>query len=1848
MSISSVAGYADNTGIITVAGKYYTVSTLNNSLGQFMNGESNSFYVSDSPILISFSLDKKAYKPGEQINITGEIKNSSTDSFTGLTFNLKKNDDVILTQTFDLTGNEVRTFTASTSGQSGFNLSAGIGLNIITEKVIVENPSIEVSILAPDSTGQDPFVFSGVLKNTSSTDVTLNLDITGEGLSDTLSTTGITISSGNSYVFTKTFSIIKDTIFNVTLTGDIEKTTQKLVAFGEKINFTVQPEALYSSGPVSILYKAINIGLLDSQFNITFKINGMTETKWAYVPKSGEIIDYYTPDLPEGDYVLTYETIFGTGQANITVRNYNKVSITNLNLTSVSIKSAEFALTVKNSGLNVFKGNLMLSTSFQDKQTSLELNPSEEKTLSYIFDVLDGVSPGDYNLKAQVMSGTDVVNETTLAFNLAPSFALSEIPQNLSFNAGSAAVVPLMVKNSGPVAGFTNVSFNSEDFINSFYAVKLLSGEEATVNFGFNISDDLLSKDYIGLAKVNNVEYNIPFSVKGYGINVTNSLDKVSYAEGETAVFTVKVLSVNELSPAGYVTVKFGDYEEKTAVMQFSGTETPVIFNIPVHFTANKLSFGVYLESGRALYLNSLYIYKKGEEVAITMNKQVYNSGEAITVSASSLVSGVLEITAPNYQNTFNVTSSTHLNFQFNLPQEMVTGNYYISYAFLPEGAAEKSYGSAVFDVIGYTVKYVEAALDKAFYYPGNNIALKLKINSNRNIAGCTLNPSIFDGFPIGASGFDLATGDNSVTINGVVPSNITGGTGNIYYELKKGTLGLTTGIQSIEIKLPDALPPVSSVLPSGDLYNNGQANFAPASFTYSIFSIDDGVPPSGVDYSSVKVNGADWLTYTTPISFIAAGEQVIRYKSVDKAGNWETEKEFRVTIDNAASVSNLNIGIPQYVLGDNTWVTTETLINLAATDSGSGVNKIEYNINGGDWLIYSVPFKLSLSSSNVISYRSIDNVGNIETTKTKTLYVDIAPPASIIDVSEPKVVEVDKLIVFKETNFTLTAVDTGSGVKEIKYKIDSEDYRIYTNQFNLANYAQGGHLITYYSVDNIGNVEVEKTLAVTLRVDSTPPVSSISLGIPSYNDYVNSSTGITITSTDDSSKLAKIYYTIDNGSINVIANTSETIVFSTSILLNNPGLADGKHFLAYYAEDALGNIEIAKLKEVYLDNTPSVSSISIGQPQYSGVSPLLVSSGTAFTLTSIDSGSGSLRNEYSIDNGWSTANIFNIPISTADGVHGVNYRSLDNLLNTELSRTVSITLDNTAPAAKITSPVNNEYVNGIVSVIGMATDTNFDNYILEYGAGETPATWFAIKTSSLQVPEGGELGKWDTAGLSEGIYTLRLTAVDKVLNSRIETVKVTIMTFKFLLAIYDRLSHPDKIAVDKDGYIYAADRENDCIKVLDHKGNSISIGKGILNKPEGIALDSNENIYAGSRNTSVIEKFNSNGNHIATLGQGFFNKVCGLKVDETGKIIAADRNQNVIRILNPDGTLFNTIGAGQLNKPEDVDIWKDESGNIYYFVANRNQDNIKVFNGQGVLVKTIDCSKTLTKPDGVVVNASGDVIVADSNNNRVVKLDVAGNIKLTISFADGLNFNHPKGVCFDTLGNLYIADSMNKRIVVFGTKLPEVPDLPPEQELVKKKEEKQKENQNKPEWQKQIEERQTQSEKEKEKWETKEGKEARKAEETKKENKKRPKWKDEADRTDKENRGSKDSKESKKGKEDKKINIAYTYTEIKDQNTGEVIWNSMKDHNNGQFKDHRPGNDSQGASTGSGQGKDKGNSGKNENNGNDKDADKEKGNNGQGNGKEKDKDKNKGKGKKSSPFETEEIKSPMFEIQKF
>lgn len=80
-------------------------------------------------------------------------------------------------------------------------------------------------------------------------------------------------------------------------------------------------------------------------------------------------------------------------------------------------------------------------------------------------------------------------------------------------------------------------------------------------------------------------------------------------------------------------------------------------------------------------------------------------------------------------------------------------------------------------------------------------------------------------------------------------------------------------------------------------------------------------------------------------------------------------------------------------------------------------------------------------------------------------------------------------------------------------------------------------------------------------------------------------------------------------------------------------------------------------------------------------------------------------------------------------------------------------------PVAVISSPQNNGVVRGMVEIHGSAGGTAFVGYQLAYGPGAEPAQWLTILESSSGVSEG-VLGTWDTAGLADGPYTLRLTVV--------------------------------------------------------------------------------------------------------------------------------------------------------------------------------------------------------------------------------------------------------------------------------------------------------------------------------------------------------------------------------------------------------------------------------------------------------------------------------------------------------
>jgi len=137
----------------------------------------------------------------------------------------------------------------------------------------------------------------------------------------------------------------------------------------------------------------------------------------------------------------------------------------------------------------------------------------------------------------------------------------------------------------------------------------------------------------------------------------------------------------------------------------------------------------------------------------------------------------------------------------------------------------------------------------------------------------------------------------------------------------------------------------------------------------------------------------------------------------------------------------------------------------------------------------------------------------------------------------------------------------------------------------------------------------------------------------------------------------------------------------------------------------------------------------------------------------------------------------------------------------------------------------------------------------------------------------------------------------------------------------------------------------------------------------------------------------------------------------EAGDLYIADAVNNQVLKVPADGGAPSTVGTG-LKSPNGVAV--DAAGDVY--IAQGNQV-VKVPAGGG---KQSAVGSGLLGPHGVAVDASGDVFVADSGNNRVVEIPAGG--KQTTLAA---GFDEPFDVALDGFGNLYVSDTGNRRIAV-------------------------------------------------------------------------------------------------------------------------------------------------------------------------------------------------------------------------
>ncbi|MHC5905116.1 OmpL47-type beta-barrel domain-containing protein [Streptomyces sp. S6] len=267
----------------------------------------------------------------------------------------------------------------------------------------------------------------------------------------------------------------------------------------------------------------------------------------------------------------------------------------------------------------------------------------------------------------------------------------------------------------------------------------------------------------------------------------------------------------------------------------------------------------------------------------------------------------------------------------------------------------------------------------------------------------------------------------------------------------------------------------------------NSQGEYV-GSATVALTATDAG---SGVDRIEYAIGDEDvWRPYTTPVVVDQVGRYSARYRAFDKAGNVSAEKTVRFTVvapqsdDTTAPETSATVSGEQRP--DGAYVEMAT-VTVTASDTGSGVNTIEYALGDGSWQPYTAPVMVHQTGAHTVRYRATDKAGNVSAVKDVRFTVvaspapDTVPPVTGVTVSGTR--NSDGAYV-GSARVTVSATDgDGSGVERIEYSIDAGPYLAYGAPVVVDR--AGTHTLAYRATDRAGNTSAART--VTFSVVGSP-----------------------------------------------------------------------------------------------------------------------------------------------------------------------------------------------------------------------------------------------------------------------------------------------------------------------------------------------------------------------------------------------------------------------------------------------------------------------------------------------------------------------------------------------------------------------------------------------------------------------------------------------------------------------------------------------------------------------------------------------------------------------------------------
>ena len=293
----------------------------------------------------------------------------------------------------------------------------------------------------------------------------------------------------------------------------------------------------------------------------------------------------------------------------------------------------------------------------------------------------------------------------------------------------------------------------------------------------------------------------------------------------------------------------------------------------------------------------------------------------------------------------------------------------------------------------------------------------------------------------------------------------------------------------------------------------------------------------------------------------------------------------------------------------------------------------------------------------------------------------------------------------------------------------------------------------------------------------------------------------------------------------------------------------------------------------------------------------------------------------------------------------------------------------------------------------------------------------------------------------------------------------------------------PEGIAVDAAGNVYVADHSNDCIRKITPAGvvttlagsvTGLQDGSGVaakFNAPSSVAVDAGGNVYVADAGNNRIRKITPAGMVSTIAGSGYVSAIyqpLGVGVDAAGNVYVADTYNNRILKLSSGGSSLlagsatggpgsagyadGTGAAARFDTPNGVVV--DAAGNVY--VTDPGNHALRKITPAGVVTTIaggVQGFANGTGPAaqfnnlcGPAIDAAGNIFIADIGTNSVRKITPAGVVTTvagsqTHDHVDGpvgtASFSNPFAVAVDAAGNIYVSDKDNNAIRKIGFTLP-------------------------------------------------------------------------------------------------------------------------------------------------------------------------------------------------------------------